>query len=144
MATDASVKWDHGVSFSGTGGTSGFTLPLGSSRAEGGEEDGFRPMELLLIGLTACTGMDVISILQKKRQDVTGFEVKAHGERAEEHPKRYTHITVEYVVRGRNIDPAAVERSIELSETKYCSAYATLSPSVPIVHTYRIIEDVNT
>ena len=144
MATDASVKWDHGLTFTGTGGTSGFTLPLGGSPAEGGENDGFRPMELLLVGLAGCTAMDVISILQKKRQDVTGFEVKAHGERAAEHPKRFTAITIEYIVRGHNIDPAAVERSIELSQTKYCSAYATLSPSVPITHTYRIIEDVKT
>ncbi len=140
MAMDATVKWDHGLTFSGTGGTSGFTLPLGGAPEEGGDADGFRPMELVLIGLASCTAMDVISILKKKRQDVTGFEVKAHGERAAEHPKKFTAITLEYVVRGRSVDPAAVARSIELSETKYCSAMATLAPGVKITHTHRVLE----
>jgi putative redox protein len=137
---EARVIWDHGLSFSGTA-DSGFTVPLGAERAVGGEDDGFRPMELIAIGLAGCTAMDVISILQKKRQQVTGFEVHVHAERATEHPRVFTNIVIEYVVRGRHIDPAAVERAIELSETKYCSAQAMLAKAATIRHTYRILEE---
>ena len=137
---EARVIWDHGLSFSGTA-DSGFTVPLGAARSAGGEDDGFRPMELIAIGLAGCTAMDVISILQKKRQQVTSFEVHVHAERATEHPKVFTTILIEYVVRGRHIDPAAVERAIELSETKYCPAQAMLAKAATIRHTYRILEE---
>jgi len=103
-------------------------------------ENGVRPMELLLVGLAGCTGMDVVSVMQKKRQPLSGLQVKVTGERADEHPKVYTHIHVEYVVEGRGIDPKAVERSIELSETKYCSAMAMLGKTAEITTSYRIVE----
>lgn len=137
---DVKVVWDHGLSFSGTA-DSGFTLPLGAARSAGGEDDGFRPMELIALGLAGCTAMDVISILLKKRQQVTGFEVRVHAERTAEHPRVFTDIVIEYIVRGRGIDPAAVERAIELSETKYCPAQAMLAKAVPIRHTYQIIAE---
>jgi putative redox protein len=137
---EVKVIWDHGLSFSGTA-ESGFTVPLGAARSAGGEEDGFRPMELIALGLAGCTAMDVISILQKKRLQVTGFEVHVHAERAAEHPRVFTNIVIEYLVRGRGIDPAAVERAIHLSETKYCPAQAMLAKAVPIRHTYRIVEE---
>jgi len=137
---EASVTWDHGLSFMGTAGT-GFTLPLGGSKDGGGDDDGFRPLELLLVGLAGCTAMDVISILQKKRQEVTGFQVKAHASRATEHPRVFTDIRLEYVVRGRRIDPVAVDRAIELSATKYCSASAMLTRVAHIRHEVRIVEE---
>jgi putative redox protein len=128
---EAKVKWNSKLSFEGSAG-SGFTLPLSAKPEVGGDGDGFSPMELLLLGLAGCTGMDVISILQKKRQEVTSFEVHVNGERAEDHPKVYTHITVEYVISGRNIDREAVERAVELSETKYCSALPMLNKTAKI------------
>jgi len=137
---DATVLWKKGLSFSGTAHTSGFTLPLGADAKAGGENDGFRPTELVLVGLAGCTAMDVISILQKKRQDVTAFEVKAHGERAPEDPKRFTSFMVEYIVRGKGVDPAAVQRAVELSETKYCSVMATLRYAGPIERKITILE----
>jgi putative redox protein len=136
----ATVTWDHGLTFSGSADT-GFTVPLGAERSVGGDEDGFRPLELMLISLAGCTAMDVISILTKKRQDVTGFNVQVDAERAEEHPRVFTAITVVYTVRGRNIDPVAVERAIDLSETRYCPAQAMLVQAVPIRHTFRIEEE---
>ncbi len=84
--------------------------------------------------------MDVISILEKKRQAVTGFEVKAHGEKADAHPKRFTGFTLEYVVTGKNIDRSAVERAVELSATKYCSVMATLQYAGPIERKITIVE----
>ncbi len=133
----ASVTWDHGLTFRGTAET-GFSVPLGAEESVGGDEDGFRPLELMLVSLAGCTAMDVISILTKKRQEVTGFEVRVDAERAEAHPRVFTAITVTYTVRGRNIDPAAVARAIELSETRYCPAQAMLGASVPIRHTVEI------
>jgi len=104
------------------------------------EETGTRPMELLLVGLCGCTGMDVISIMQKKRQPFTGLEVKATAERADEHPKIYTQIHLEFIVTGEGMDPAAVERSIELSQTKYCPASAMLGEAAEITTSYQIVE----
>lgn len=133
----ATVIWKGKMKFDGAV-TSGFHLPLDTSVEQGGENNGFRPMELLLVGLAGCTAMDVISILQKKRQDVTGFEVNVNGERASDHPKVYTHIMVNYRVVGNQIDPAAVERAVELSETKYCSAINTFNKTAVIEHTISI------
>lgn len=128
---DAKVVWKQKMSFEGTS-DSGFRVPLGTVQALGGDDDGFRPLELLAIGLAGCTAMDVISILTKKKQDVRDFEVKVHAERAEEHPKVFTHLTIEYVVSGQNIDRSAVERSVKLSETKYCPAQAMFKKITPI------------
>lgn len=138
---NAKVTWKHGMSFDGSG-TSGFTLPIGTSSESGGDNDGFRPMELLLVGLAGCTGMDVISILEKKKQDVTAFEVKTEGERAKDHPHIFTHIVVEYVVTGHHLDQTAVERSVELSSTKYCSAMAMLSKAAKIDTKITLVEAV--
>jgi len=136
---DAKVTWKKGLSFTGVA-DSGFDIPLGTSVEHGGAGDGTSPMELILVGLGGCTGMDVISILEKKRQDVTHFEIKVHGDRSVEHPKVYKQITVEYIVTGHAIDPEAVKRAVELSETKYCSVSAMLSKSAEIKNKITIIE----
>jgi putative redox protein len=135
----ASVTWDHGLSFAGTA-DSGFSVNLGGSPAVGGDDDGFRPMELILTGLIGCTGMDVISILKKKRQQVTGFKVTADADTADSYPKVFTRIRVHYILEGHEIDPRAVERAIELSDTRYCPAQAMLSQVAEITLTYEINE----
>jgi putative redox protein len=135
----AKVTWKGNMSFTGTA-DSGFSVPVGTDPGVGGDNDGFRPMELLAVSLAGCTGMDVISILRKKRQKVTAFEVQVHSQKAEEHPKVYTHMRIEYYFEGRNIDPAAVERAIELSTTKYCPVQKMLSLGVEIEHVYFINE----
>ena len=137
---DASVSWIKGMSFTGTADT-GFTVPLGTEPAVGGENDGFRPIELMAVSLAGCTAMDVMSILRKKRQDITGFEVKVHADRADEHPKVFTAIEIRYLLRGRNIDPSAVQRAIDLSESKYCPAQAMLSKVAPISLAFEIFEE---
>ena len=136
---ETKVTWKSRLSFDGTS-ASGFIVPLGTEPAIGGDNDGFRPMELIAIGLAGCTAMDTISILQKKRQDVTAFEVIVHAERAEEHPKVFTNITLEYLIEGHQVDPAAVERALELSATKYCPAQAMLDKAAKIEHKYSIKE----
>ncbi len=137
---DAKVVWKKGMSFDGTA-DSGFILPLDTAKDDGGEEQGFRPMELLLIGLAGCTSMDVISIMKKKKQVVTHFEVKVHGDRASEHPKVFTKIDMEYILTGRDLDPVAANRAVELSETKYCPAIATLRKAVEIHTRITLIQE---
>jgi len=143
MAGKKQVKvktvWQDGIAFEASN-EAGQTIFIDSPIAEGGPK-GPSPMQLVLMGLAGCTAMDVISILKKKRQEVTGFEVNAVADRAPEHPKYYTDIELEFVVRGRNIKPEAVERAIELSETRYCSATANLKPTSNIFSRYRIEED---
>lgn len=136
---ETKVTWKSRLSFNGTN-SAGFNVALGTDPAVGGDNDGFRPMELIAIGLAGCTAMDTISILQKKRQEVTAFEVIVHAERAEEHPKVFTTITLEYLIEGHQVDPAAVERAIDLSATKYCPAQAMLENAVTIEHKYSIKE----
>lgn len=133
------VTWKSRMSFTGSS-TAGFEVPLGTEPSVGGDNDGFRPMELIAIGLAGCTAMDTISILQKKRQDITAFEVVVHADRADEHPKVFTTITLEYFIEGHQVDPSAVERAIELSATKYCPAQAMLEKAVKIEHNYSIKE----
>jgi putative redox protein len=96
-------------------------------------------MTALLLSLASCTGMDIISILRKKQQRVTAFHINIKAEQAEQYPKRFLRIELECVVRGYDVAPNAVARSIELSQTKYCGAVASLKPE--IVFTYRIEEE---
>ena len=136
----ATVNLEHGMTFTATA-DSGFPITLGTEIAVGGNDDGARPMELILMGLGGCTGMDVISILRKKRQEVTRFEVQLSAERADQHPKVFTKINVHYVIAGQNVTAEAVERAIELSATRYCPANAMLSATMPVTHTYEIVAD---
>jgi len=139
MIMDVKVTWKKRLSFTSTG-VNGFTVPLGGEPDLGGDNDGFDPMELIAIGVAGCTALDTISILQKKRQDVTAFEVLVHTERATEFPKVFTNIIIEYLVEGHHVESAAVERSIELSATKYCPAQAMMSKVCKIEHKYTITE----
>ena len=99
------------------------------------------PMEMLLLALGGCTAVDVISILHKKRERVTGYHVEVSGERREEHPRKYTRLVVRHVVRGHNVSEKAVRQAVELSEEKYCSVAATLRPAAEIVSSYEIVEE---
>jgi putative redox protein len=99
------------------------------------------PMELLLIALGGCTGVDVISILKKKRQRVTDYRIEVRGDRREEYPRSYTRLEVKHIVRGHQLSAQAVAGAIELSDTKYCSVAATLRGSAEIISTYEIVED---
>jgi putative redox protein len=137
---DTKVIWKDGMSFTGSA-ESGFTVPLGADPEVGGADDGFRPLELMGVSLAGCTAMDVISILKKKQQQVTGFEVRVHADRAEQHPKVFTRLVVTYIVTGRGVDEAALLRAIDLSATKYCPAQAMLGKVAPMELRYEIYEE---
>jgi putative redox protein len=102
------------------------------------EESALRPMQLLLTGMAGCTAMDVVSILQKKRQSFTGLRVEVSAERASEHPKVYTRVHLEYIVTGEAVDPKAVARAIELSVGKYCSGTAIVEKTAELTTSYRL------
>ncbi len=137
---EAKVTLMHDMLFTGNA-TSGHTLNMDADDTAGGHNAGFRPMELLLVGFGGCSGMDVISILRKKRQPVTGLEINIQGEKAENPPQVYKSVHIEYVVRGKGVEKEAVERAIALSLDKYCSVGATLAKAGTIKHSYKIIED---
>jgi putative redox protein len=136
---DAKVIWQMGMRFFGTAG-SGFELPLDADSDVGGANDGFRPLELMAVSLAGCTAMDVISIMKKKQQKITAFEVKVHADQADEYPKVFTSTLTTYIVTGHNLDETALRRSIELSFTKYCPAQAMLGKVVPMELYYEIYE----
>ena len=135
----ATVNYVQGLQFVGSA-SSGHAIVMDGDPEVGGDDTAPRPMELLLFGIAGCSGMDVISILQKKRQSITNFIVQIQTVRADEHPRTFTNIQIEYLITGKNVEEAAVKRSIELSETKYCPAQAMLKEVVPISSTYKIIE----
>ena len=136
---DAKVTWSKRLSFIGEADT-GFSVPLGANPQVGGDNDGFRPMELIAIGIAGCTGMDVISLLQKKRQNVTAFEVQLRSQQAQDHPHVFTQIEIEYLISGHDVDETAVQRAIELSENKYCPAQAMFNQILPIKLSYNILQ----
>jgi putative redox protein len=128
------LNWNGGMSFEGAG-DSGFVQKMD------GENNAARPMEFIALGLAGCTGMDVISILQKKKQPVTNFQVLLHAERVEEHPKVFSRAIIEYLVTGKDVDEAALLRAIGLSAEKYCPAQAMLSKAFPIQTIYKIFDE---
>ena len=136
---NAKVDWKGRMSFTGSA-DSGFEVPLGSYPEVGGDNDGFRPMELMAVSLAGCTAMDVISILKKKRQEISDFQVKVETERADQHPKVFTSAVIEYHVAGKDIAEKAVTRAIELSADAYCPAQAMLGKIIPLSLFYFIYE----
>jgi putative redox protein len=136
MTIEARVTWVEDRRFVGRA-SSGHAIVVDASA----EKQGPSPMELLLIGMAGCTAYDVVDILHKKRQDVTGLEVTAQAQRADKPPRVYTAIEVEFVVRGRDIQRKAVEDAIRLSAEKYCSASIMLGKTATITTSYRLEEE---
>lgn len=137
---DASVTMDYGMRFKGTADT-GHEIYMDASPDVGGHNTGSRPMEVLLMGLCGCTAMDVISILRKKRQAVTGLQVKAQANQKEDHPRVFTDIHLHYIVRGIRVDPKAIERSIQLSAERYCPAQAMLGQIADMTTSFELIDE---
>ncbi|HEV7215289.1 MAG TPA: OsmC family protein [Chloroflexota bacterium] len=141
-ALSGTVTLLDAMAFEATAG-SGHVIQLDSAPEHGGADRGARPMELLLLGLGGCTGMDVISLLRKMRQEVTAYQVELQAERTEEHPRIITDISVVHVVRGRGLDQPLIGRAIKLSATRYCPASAMLSRAAVVHHCYRLLDDTN-
>ena len=119
------------------------TTPSGHSQAidvKGDRRSAPSPLEMLLVSVAACTAADVISILLKKRQDVTAYDVEITGERVDEHPRKFVKFHINHIVQGRTVSEKALADAVELSDTKYCSVAATVRPTAQITTSYEIIE----
>ncbi|ALG66929.1 OsmC family protein [Beggiatoa leptomitoformis] len=135
------IKWVENACFVAES-ESGHAIVLDGSPEIGGRNLGARPMELLLISLGSCSAMDVVSILQKSRQDMTDCVIEVQGERAETIPKVYTKIHLHYVVTGRQLKEAQVKRAVDLSAEKYCSVSAMLKLAAELTYDYEIVDEV--
>ena len=134
-----SVNWVDGMLMVGKS-HSGHSITMDGPPEIGGENLGVRPMEMLLPGVAGCTMIDVVTTLKKMRQDLTNFETKLSAERADEHPKVFTDIHIQFIVKGQDLDPKKVEKAITLSAEKYCSASIMLGKTASITHDFEIVE----
>jgi putative redox protein len=139
MAMTAKITWINGRAFLGESG-SGHAVVMDGAPEAGGRNIGVRPMEMLLLGLGGCTAFDVVMILEKAREQVTGCEIALEGERAAEDPKVYTAVKMVFTLTGKGLRPAVVERAIRLSEEKYCSASAMFRHTATITTEWKIAE----
>lgn len=135
----AKITYTDGMQFVGEAG-SGHAIVMDTDPEFGGANTGLRPTELLLIGVGGCSGMDIVSVLKKKKQDLTGLEINVDGRKAESYPQKFTDINIEFTVRGRNLSEEAVKKAVNLSMEKYCSVKATLEGSAKITFSYKIVE----
>jgi len=134
-----SVNWIDGMLMVGKS-HSGHSITMDGPPEIGGNNLGVRPMEMLLLGVAGCTMIDVVTTLKKMRQDLTNCETKLSAERAEEHPKVFTDIHIQFIVKGQDLDPKKVEKAITLSAEKYCSASIMLGKTASITHDFEIVE----
>ena len=136
---NVSVNWVDGMLMVGKS-HSGHSITMDGPPEIGGENLGVRPMEMLLLGVAGCTMIDVVTTLKKMRQDLTNCETKLSAERADEHPKVFTEIHIQFIVKGQDLDPKKVEKAITLSAEKYCSASIMLGKTASITHDFEIVE----
>ena len=134
-----SVNWVDGLLMVGKS-DSGHTITMDGPPESGGENLGVRPMEMLLLGVAGCTMIDVVTTLKKMRQDLTHCETKIIAERATDHPKVFTDIHIQFVVKGKDLDPKKVDKAITLSAEKYCSASIMLGETATITHDFEVVE----
>jgi putative redox protein len=135
----ATITWINGRAFLGESG-SGHAIVMDGAPAAGGRNIGVRPMEMMLLGLGGCTAFDVVMILEKSREKVTGCTVELEADRANEDPKVFTAVKMIYTLTGKNLIPAVVERAINLSAEKYCSASKMFEKTATITHEWKIVE----
>ncbi|MDC1386915.1 OsmC family protein [Candidatus Thioglobus sp.] len=134
-----SVNWVDGMLMVGKS-HSGHSITMDGPIEIGGENLGVRPMEMLLLGVAGCTMIDVVTTLQKMRQDLSHCETKISAERANEHPKVFTDIHIHFIVKGKDLDSKKVDKAITLSAEKYCSASIMLGKTANITHDFEVTE----
>jgi len=136
---ECTVRWSDGMSFLAETG-SGHQVAMDGAPEAGGQNLAPRPMELVLAGTGGCSAFDVVMILKRGRQDISGCDVNLSAERAANDPKVFTRIHMHFVLTGKNLKPEAVERAIKLSAEKYCSASIMLGKTAEITHDWEIKE----
>ncbi len=139
-STTVKMNWKGGLKFEGIGGY-GHKIVTDGSKKAGGEEDGYKPTELPLFGIAGCTGIDVLLILKKQRQELTSLEIEVTAHYNDTYPKPYHTIEVKYIAKGKNIDEKKLAQAIELSESKYCSVSLTMKNEAKVITSYEIIPE---
>jgi putative redox protein len=134
-----SVNWVDGMLMVGKS-DSGHTITMDGPPEIGGDNLGVRPMEMLLLGVAGCTMIDVVTTLKKMRQDLSYFQTKINAERANDHPKVFTDIHIQFFIKGKDLDSKKVEKAITFSAEKYCSASIMLGKTANITHDFEIVE----
>jgi putative redox protein len=134
-----SVNWVDGLLMVGKS-DSGHTITMDGPPESGGENLGVRPMEMLLLGVAGCTMIDVVTTLKKMRQDLSHLETKINAERATDHPKVFTDIHIQFILKGKDLDAKKVDKAITLSAEKYCSASIMLGETATITHDFEVVE----
>lgn len=136
------MAWKGGVAFEGIGAF-GHTIRTDVAKQAGGEESGFKATELLLYGMAACTGVDVVRILQKQRQELTSLEIEVTGHQNEEYPKPFHTIEIVYRAKGKDLSPDKVAKAIELSKGKYCVVSQTVKNETKVTTRYEVESDLS-
>ena len=136
---NVSVNWVDGMLMVGKS-HSGHSITMDGPPEIGGDNLRVRPMEMLLLGVAGCTMIDVVTTLKKMRQELTHCETKVNAERADDHPKVFTDIHIQFLVKGNDLDSKKVEKAITLSAEKYCSASIMLGKTASISHDFEILE----
>jgi putative redox protein len=136
----AKMKWIGGLAFEGASAF-GHSIITDAALASGGEEKGYKPSELVLFGLAGCTGIDVVRILEKQRQQVTSIEIEVIGHQPEQYPKPFENVEVRYKFHGKDLDPQKVAHAIELSETKYCLVSQTIQHPGKVTTSFEILPE---
>ena len=137
---EAKLKWSDGIKFEGNS-VFGHKIVIDGAKAAGGTENGYKPTELVVFGLAGCTGIDVVKILEKMKQDLTGLEIEVKAFHPDEYPKPFKRIEIHYIFTGKNLDNKKIEKAISLSEEKYCMVSQSLKGMANITTTYKIIEE---
>lgn len=136
---EASMQWKGGLKFEGTS-SFGHKIVTDGGKAGGGNEEGHKPTELLLYGIAGCTGIDVVRILQKMKQELTDLKIELIGLHNDDYPKPIHTIEIKYIFTGNNLDPNKVAKAIELSESKYCMISQTVQHEGKVVTSFEIKE----
>lgn len=138
--TNVKMSWQGGLKFDSTSAF-GHKISTDGSKQAGGTEEGYKPTELLLYGIAGCTGIDVVRILEKQRQDLSGLEIEVIGHQNEDYPKPFHTVEVKFIARGKNLDPKRLAKAIELSETKYCVLSQTVQTPGKVLTSYEIVSE---
>ncbi len=134
------MKWAGGLRFEGTSAF-GHKIVTDAAKESGGEAAGYKPTELLLFSIAGCTGIDVINIMQKQRQELSSLEIELVAHQNEDYPRPFHTIEVKYIARGRNLDESKLANAIELSQSKYCVASQTIQHQAKIVTSYEVLPE---
>jgi putative redox protein len=134
------MSWAGGLKFSGTGAF-GHQINTDGGKQAGGKEEGYKPTELVLFGIAGCTGIDVVKILEKQRQALTGLEIEVTAHQNDDYPKPFHTVEIKYIARGNDLDPKKLAKAIELSESKYCVVSQTIQTAAKVKTSFEIISE---